>query len=166
MDDTAAAERNEATIRRLYDGLNRHDGEAMAACYAPDASFSDPVFPELHGDQPGDMWRMLTARATDLSVELPEAKADAQAGSARWIAAYTFGATGRKVTNRVRSDFAFGADGLITEQHDDFPFWAWSRQALGLPGLALGWTPLLRSKVRSNAAAELARFRADRRGAA
>jgi ketosteroid isomerase-like protein len=159
----AAAERNEQTIRRLYDGLDRHDGEAMAACYAPEASFSDPVFPELHGDQPGDMWRMLTARATDLSVELPEAKADAQAGSARWIATYTFGATGRKVVNRVRSDFRFGAEGLITEQHDDFPFWAWSRQALGLPGLALGWTPLLRSKVRSNAAAELARFRADRR---
>jgi SnoaL-like domain len=165
MDDTDAAERNEATIRRLYDGLDRHDGEAMAGCYAPEALFSDPVFPELRGDQPGDMWRMLTARATDLSVDLPEAKADAQAGSARWIATYTFGATGRKVTNRVRSDFRFDPDGLITEQHDDFPFWAWSRQALGLPGLALGWTPLLRSKVRSNAAAELARFRADRRGA-
>ncbi len=165
MDDTAAnGERNEATIRRLYDGLDRHDGEAMAACYAPDASFADPVFPDLHGEQPGDMWRMLTARATDLSVELPEATADAQAGSARWIATYTFGETGRKVTNRVRSDFRFGADGLIAEQQDDFPFWTWSRQALGLPGLALGWTPLLRSKVRSNAAAELARFRADRRG--
>jgi SnoaL-like domain len=166
MDDSAAAERNEATIRRLYEGLNRHDGEAMAACYAADASFSDPVFPELHAEQPGDMWRMLTARATDLAVELPEAKADAQAGSARWIATYTFGTTGRGVTNRVRSDFKFGPDGLITEQHDDFSFWTWSRQALGLPGLALGWTPLLRSKVRSNAAAELARFRADRRGPA
>jgi hypothetical protein len=164
MDDSEAAERNEATIRRLYDGLNRHDGEAMAACYAPDASFSDPVFPELHSDQPGDMWRMLTARATDLVVELPEAKADAQAGSARWVATYTFGTTGRNVVNRVRSDFKFGPGALITEQHDDFPFWAWSRQALGLPGLVLGWTPLLRSKVRSNAAAELARFRADRRG--
>ena len=163
MDDPAA-ERNEDTIRRLYDGLNRHDGDAMAACYAPDATFADPVFPDLRGEQPGDMWRMLTSRATDLTVELPEAKADAQAGSARWIATYTFGATGRRVVNRVRSNFRFDERGLIAEQHDDFPFWAWSRQALGLPGLALGWTPLLRSKVRSNAAAELARFRADRTG--
>ena len=161
--DAAAAERNEATIRRLYDGLGRHDGEAMAACYAPDAEFSDPVFPDLHSDQPGDMWRMLTARATDLAVELPEAKADAEAGSARWIATYTFGATGRNVVNRVRSDFRFDSSGKIAEQHDDFPFWAWSRQALGTPGLLLGWTPLLRSKVQSNAAAELARFRADKR---
>jgi ketosteroid isomerase-like protein len=162
--DEAAAERNEATIRRLYDALNRHDGEAMAACYAADAEFSDPVFPDLHADQAGDMWRMLTQRATDLAVELPEAKADAQAGSARWIATYTFGATGRRVVNRVRSDFRFDAAGLISEQHDDFHFWKWSRQALGTSGLLLGWTPMLRSKVQSNAAAELARFRADRRG--
>lgn len=156
------AERNEATIRKLYAGLDGHDGEAMASCYAPDATFSDPVFPDLTGAQAGDMWRMLTSRATDLSVELPEAKADAEAGAARWIATYTFGATGRHVTNRVRSDFRFDGSGLISEQRDDFPFWTWSRQALGPAGLALGWTPLLRSKVRSNAATELARFRADR----
>ena len=123
---------------KLYEGLDSHDGEAMASCYAPDAHFSDPVFPELTGAQAGDMWRMLTSRATDLSVELPEAKADAEAGSALWIATYTFGATGRNVVNRVRSDFRFDDAGLITEQHDDFPFWKWSRQALGPAGLALG----------------------------
>ncbi len=156
------AERNEATIRKLYAGLDAHDGEAMASCYAPDAHFSDPVFTELTGSQAGDMWRMLTSRATDLKVELPEARADAEAGAANWIATYTFGATGRSVVNDVRSDFKFGQDGLITEQHDEFPFWKWSRQALGPAGLVLGWTPILRSKVRSNAATELARFRADR----
>jgi len=155
------ARQNEATIKKLYEGLDTHDGEAMASCYAPDAQFSDPVFPDLTGAQAGDMWRMLTSRATDLSVELPEAKADAEAGAARWIATYTFGATGRSVVNRVRSDFRFDDAGLITEQHDDFPFWRWSRQALGTAGLTLGWTPMLRSKVQANAAAELARFRAD-----
>ncbi len=162
MSETAAI-RNEETIRNLYDGLDRHDGEAMASCYAPEAAFSDPVFPDLTGEQAGDMWRMLTSRATDLSVELPEAKADDEAGAARWIATYTFGATGKRVVNRVCSDFRFDDAGLIAEQNDDFRFWHWSRQALGLPGIALGWTPLLRSKVRSNAATELARFRADER---
>ena len=158
----AAAERNEATVRRLYESLDRHDGEAMAACYSPDARFSDPVFPDLRGDQPGDMWRMLTARATDLKCELPEARADAEAGAARWIATYTFGTTGRQVVNRVRSDFRFDDAGLIAEQNDDFDFWRWSRQALGPSGLLLGWTPVLRSKVRASAAADLARYRADR----
>lgn len=160
----AAAHLNEATITKLYDGLGRHDGEAMASCYAEGAVFSDPVFSDLHGDQAGDMWRMLTSRATDLKVELPEAKADENAGTARWIATYTFGATGKKVRNDVRSNFRFDSSGLIVEQHDDFPFWTWSRQALGVPGLLMGWTPMLRSKVQSNAAAELGRFRADRRG--
>jgi ketosteroid isomerase-like protein len=156
------AERNEATIRRLYEALNRHDGEAMAACYAADAEFSDPVFPALRGSQVGDMWRMLTERATDLRVELPDAHADAEAGAARWIARYTFGPTGRSVTNRVRSDFGFDAAGLITRQRDDFSFWAWSRQALGTVGLLLGGTPLVRARVQRNAAVDLARFRAAR----
>lgn len=161
--DQAAAERNEATIRRLYEALGRHDGEAMAACYAPDAHFSDPVFPELRGGQAQDMWRMLTSRATDLSVELPDARADDEAGAARWIASYTFAGTGRHVMNRVRSDFRFDRDGRIAEQSDDFSFWRWARQALGTSGLVLGWSPLLRERVRKNAAAELARFRADGR---
>ena len=154
---------NDELIQRFYAAFDRKDGEAMAACYTPDARFDDPVFPGLTGREPGDMWRMLTARATDLAVELPEAKADAEAGSARWIATYTFGATGRQVVNRVQSAFRFDGNGLIAEQHDEFPFWTWSRQALGTSGLLLGWTPLLRSKVQSNAAAELARFRADKR---
>jgi hypothetical protein len=162
--DQAAAERNEATIRKLYDGLDRHDGEAMASCYAADATFSDPAFPDLRGSQAADMWRMLTERATDLDCELVEAKADDAAGSATWIATYTFGETGRRVVNRVRSSFRFDDVGLIAEQEDEFPFWRWSRQALGLPGVLLGWTPMLRSKVQSSAAAQLARFRADRRG--
>ncbi|HEY8466086.1 MAG TPA: nuclear transport factor 2 family protein [Solirubrobacterales bacterium] len=158
----ASAERNERTIRRLYEALDRHDGEAMAALYAPDADFSDPVFPALRGGQIGDMWRMLTERATDLSVELAEAQADDQAGAAIWIARYTFGPTGRAVTNRVRSDFRFDGDGLIARQRDDFSFWSWSRQALGTIGLLLGGTPLVRGRVRRNAAVDLARFRAER----
>ncbi|MDQ3572605.1 MAG: nuclear transport factor 2 family protein [Actinomycetota bacterium] len=157
------AARNESTIRRLYGALDEHDGETMAACYSDDAAFSDPAFPDLRGSQPGDMWRMLTSRATDLSCELAEVDASETSGHAVWIATYTFGETGRKVVNRVRSEFEFDDVGLISRQRDEFPFWTWSRQALGLPGAILGWTPILRAKVQSNAAAQLARFRADHR---
>jgi len=62
---------NQALIERLYDGLDRKDGAAMTACYAPGATFEDPAFGELHGDDIGAMWRMLPPRATDLSAELP-----------------------------------------------------------------------------------------------
>ena len=140
-------------IERFYAAFDRKDGDAMAACYHPDARFSDPAFGELRGREVGDMWRMLTGRATDLSVELREH----DDSSAHWIARYTFGPTGRKVVNDVRATFAF-RDGLISEHDDRFSFFTWSRQALGPVGLALGWTPVLRSKVRSQARADLAKF--------
>jgi ketosteroid isomerase-like protein len=145
-------------IERLYGAMNRMDGDEMAACYAPDARFSDPAFGELRGSEPGDMWRMLTSRSTDLTVELAEHDGDERAGTAHWIARYTFGPTGRQVVNDVRSTFRF-ANGLIAEQDDRFSFHRWSRQALGLPGLLLGWTPLLRASVRRRARGDLEKFR-------
>jgi SnoaL-like domain len=143
-----------STIERFYAAFDRCDGDAMAACYAPGAHFSDPVFTDLDGDEPGAMWRMLTSQATDLRVELLEHTAD----SARWRAHYTFSQTGRPVVNDVRARFRFDADGLIADHRDEFSFHRWARQALGPPGLLLGWTPLLRNKVRRSAAASLERF--------
>ena len=144
-------------IERLYGAMNRGDGEAMAACYAPDARFSDPAFGELRGREPGDMWRMLTSRATDLTVELAEHDADERSDTAHWIARYTFGPTGRQVVNDIRATFRFDK-GLIVEHDDRFSFYRWSRQALGLPGLLLGWTPLLRASVRRRARGDLEKF--------
>jgi ketosteroid isomerase-like protein len=152
---------NADLIARLYGAMDKHDGDTMAACYAPDAHFHDPVFGDLTGTQAGAMWKMLTARSEDLRVELPEHAADDATGTAHWIATYTFGDTGRKVVNDIRATFAF-RDGLIVRHVDDFSFWTWSRQALGLPGVLLGWTPLLRRKVSSGA---LERLRAEPGGA-
>ena len=59
--------------------------------------------------------------------------------------------------NDVHASFQF-ADGLIAEHEDRFDFHRWARQALGLPGLLLGWTPLLRSAVRRRARASLDEF--------
>jgi ketosteroid isomerase-like protein len=147
-------------IRSLYAALDRADGNAMAACYAPDARFTDPAFGALRGDEVGAMWRMLTSRATDLEVDLVEHDADEDTGSAHWIARYTFAATGRRVTNDVRASFRFEG-GKIAEHTDRFDFHAWSRQALGTPGLLFGWTPLLRAAVRRRARRDLERFMAE-----
>ena len=105
------------------------------------------------------MWRMLTGRADDLKIELVEHQADGDRGSARWIAHYTFTQTGRPVTNDVRAAFRFD-QGLIAEHRDEFDFHRWSRQALGTPGLLLGWTPMLRASVRRRARAGLDEFMA------
>ena len=153
------AESNEALIRKFYEAFDRRDGETMAACYAPGAHFSDPVFTDLNGDEPGAMWRMLTGRADDLRVELLEHEADGDTGSARWLARYTFTQTGRPVVNDVRATFRF-RDGLIAEHRDEFGFHRWAKQALGPTGLMLGWTPVLRSATRKRARAGLDEFMA------
>jgi uncharacterized protein len=151
---------NEQLIERLYAAFDRRDGETMAACYGPGARFSDPVFDGLQDDEPGAMWLMLTGRAQDLKVQLVEHEATAERGSARWLADYTF-STGRRVHNAVHAEFGF-ENGLIATHEDSFSFYAWARQALGPAGLALGWTPMLRGKVRRQARVELDAFRAQR----
>jgi ketosteroid isomerase-like protein len=147
---------NEQLIERLYEAFGQLDGDAMAACYAPDATFSDPVFTDLRGEEPGAMWRMLTGRANGLTVRLAEHEADERRGTAHWLADYTF-RTGRRVHNDVRTEFRF-KDGKIAEQRDRFSFHTWARQALGPAGLALGWTPILRAKVQREARSGLDEF--------
>ena len=144
-------------IERFYAAFDERDGAAMSACYAPGAHFSDPVFTDLNGEEPGAMWRMLTGQAKDLSIELLEHEATGEHGSARWLAHYTFTQTGRPVVNDVHARFRF-ADGLIADHVDEFGFHRWSRQALGLPGLLLGWTPILRAATRKRARASLDEF--------
>lgn len=156
-----AGESNVALIERFYRAFDEGDGETMAACYAPDVSFSDPIFPELHGERAKAMWRMLTSAPGDLRIELLEHEAGAERGSAHWRAHYVFTETGRPVVNHIKADFRF-RDGLIREHRDRFDFHRWARQALGPVGLLLGWTPIVRSAVRRKADARLQGFtRAD-----
>jgi ketosteroid isomerase-like protein len=151
---------NDDLIVRFYAAFARKDGDAMAACYAPGARFSDPVFADLRGREPGAMWQMLTGRAEDLEVELVEHEAGDQHGSAHWLADYTF-RTGRRVHNDIRAEFRF-EDGLISEHRDSFSLYAWARQALGPVGVALGWTPMVQGKIRREARAGLDEFLAKR----
>jgi hypothetical protein len=152
-----------STIETLYTALRQLDGAAMASCYVADASFEDPAFNLRGRERIGGMWRMLTeaTRAKGREVwrlDFSAVEAQGQSGSAHWEAHYRFAATGRMVHNRVDARFQFNADGKIVRHVDSFDFWAWSRQALGTPGLLLGWTPMLRNKVRAQAAAKLDQF--------
>ena len=144
-------------MRAFYDAFARRDHAAMAACYAPDATFRDPVFGELAGWRIGAMWRMLCERATDLEVDASDITADAATGSAHWEARYTFSATGRKVHNVIEASFEFEG-GLIHRHLDRFDLYAWARQALGLKGLLLGWTPPVQRAIRSQASRGLEAF--------
>lgn len=152
---------NQALIRRFYEAFAVRDAEGMAACYHEDVVFSDEVFVDLRGVRAAAMWRMLCERGKDLEVTFSDVEADDHAGGARWVAVYTFTATGRKVRNQVTARFRF-RDGKIIEHRDRFDFWAWTRQALGPVGWLLGWSPIVKNKVRRTAGGQLERWCAAR----
>jgi ketosteroid isomerase-like protein len=155
--------KNERTIENFYNAFARLDPDAMAPCYADDVAFDDEVFSLRGKAQVMGMWRMLCTGTKDKGADVwrlrfGDVKADGATGSAHWDAHYRFSATGRLVDNSIDARFEFGDDGRIVRHRDSFDFWRWSRQALGTPGLLLGWSPMLRTKVRERAGRNLRRF--------
>ncbi|MDO8458380.1 MAG: nuclear transport factor 2 family protein [Burkholderiaceae bacterium] len=156
---------NAETINRFYAAFANLDAETMATCYAGDVQFQDEVF-TLDGKQETmGMWRMLTSATQskpesrqEWHLDVSGVEADATTGQAHWDANYLFSATGRHVINKIDARFTFNEAGLITRHRDSFNFWTWSSQALGIPGLLLGWTPYLRAKVRATANGNLQKF--------
>jgi len=164
--DAVQSSANLELVTRFYAAFAALDDATMRACYAVNARFEDPVFSLSGRDEIGSMWSMLCAATRSsgrdaLKLEYRDLEAEAHSGRAHWEAHYRFSATGRLVHNRIDARMVF-RDGLIVAHLDDFDFWAWSRQALGLPGWLLGWTPILRNKVRAQAATKLALFKAGR----
>lgn len=150
---------NAELMRALYEALSRKDPAAVAALYHEKAVFMDPAFGRLSREEACAMWRMLLTRATDLAVTYEVGECDEYAGKGKWTPTYTFSRTGRKVVNRIESQFGF-LDGKILAHRDAFNFWAWSRQALGLPGLVLGWMPWFKRKLQKEVRKQLAGFMA------
>ena len=158
-----SAEANRETIERLYAAFGQGNGTAMTACYAPGAHFRDPAFGDLEGEEVGAMWRMLTGRAKDLEIELREHDATDDAGSAHWIARYTF-STGRPVLNDIRASFRFDDQARIADHVDDFDFRNWAKQALGPSGHLVALLPPLRAKARAKALDQLAAYKREETG--
>lgn len=146
---------NKALIGRLYTAFQQKDYKTMAECYHPEAYFRDEAF-ELAGKEIGAMWHMLCKRGKDMTLEFYVTEKAGEI-TAHWEPKYSFSQTGRFVHNIIDAEFEF-KDGLILKHIDRFDFWSWSRQALGAPGLLLGWTPLLRNKVSKMAMGNLRTF--------
>lgn len=147
-----------AVIRKFYDSFAAKDADGMLSCYHMEVQFSDPAFGKLDAEDVRFMWRMLLERGQNLEITYNSEWADEKTGGVNWEAKYDFGKTGRRVHNKIRARFAFH-DGLIIEHKDYFNFWRWSTMALGGPGYLLGWSPILKNKVRSQAKGNLAEFK-------
>jgi ketosteroid isomerase-like protein len=150
---------NEQLIEEFYAAFAAGNANTMASCYHRDIVFEDPVFGILKGNAVSDMWHMLIERSKgDLKIEFSDVKANAEKGTAQWIATYHFSKTNREVVNQILARFVF-QDGLIIRHTDYFNLWKWSQQALGISGLFLGWTGFMQRKIQSQAKSALHQYR-------
>jgi ketosteroid isomerase-like protein len=148
---------NEEVIQKFYSAFAKLDHVTMQDCYADDAIFNDPVFGILQGDEVKCMWEMLCKKAKEFSLQFNSIQSDEEYGTCEWTAKYRFSKTGRKVVNKVKAHLRF-RDRRIIEHTDEFDIYKWSRQALGLSGVLLGWSGYLKNKIRYDAKRSLQKF--------
>jgi len=149
---------NAQVIERFYSAFQKLDYTTMQSYYSDDIIFNDPAFGILEGPEAKAMWEMLCKNAKNFSLSFSNIQLlDEEYATCDWIANYTFSKTGRKVTNKIKAHMRL-QDGMIIEHTDQFDIWKWSRQALGLPGILLGWSGYLKNKIRNNARKNLQKF--------
>lgn len=148
---------SETLIQNFYKAFQAKDYKTMQESYASDAIFNDEVFSNLNGTEAGKMWEMLIKNGKDLELKFEILSSEEEYVNARWIAKYTFSKTGRLVINDIKAFFKI-EDGKIIEHTDSFDFYKWARQAFGLTGLLIGWTPFFKNKVQKTAMGSLYKF--------
>ncbi|WP_258105573.1 nuclear transport factor 2 family protein [Marinoscillum sp. MHG1-6] len=138
----------DSPLFQFYTAFQQKDAKTMGALYGEDATFEDPAFGKLNIDQVRAMWKMLIKRGgSDLKIEFEVLEETEFVGKVIWQAYYVFSKTKRPVHNIITANFKL-ANGKIVEHIDQFDFYRWSSQALGLPGRLLGWSPIMKNKVR------------------
>ena len=148
---------NELLIQKFYKAFAKLDAATMNDCYTFVPVFNDPVFGILQGEEVKAMWQMLCSNAKDFNLTYSNIECDGEYGTCNWTASYAFLKTGRKVVNNVKAHMRIEG-GYITEHTDEFDIYKWSRQALGLPGILLGWSGYLKNKIRFDAKTRLKKF--------
>lgn len=156
---TLPMNKNEEILNSFYTAFQNRDYQSMQQYYADNAIFNDEVFRNLNAGQVKAMWEMLIKRGRDLQIEFRNVMATDTTGSVGWTARYTFSQTRRPVVNHILATFEF-ENGKIIRHTDTFDFYRWARQALGINGLLLGWTPFLKTKVKKTAMGSLDKFMA------
>lgn len=145
------------TIELFFRAFQKKDYKTIQHSYGKVATFSDPIFEKLKGDEIHAMWQMLLSSSNDLEISFEITQSSINRVSAIWTANYTFPATNRKVKNIIKSDF-FIENQKIVSHIEKFSFYKWARQAFGLKGSILGWTHYFHKEVQNKAKKNLLRF--------
>lgn len=147
-----------AIADKFYKSFAKRDIDGMLSCYHDNITFQDPAFGKLEGGHAHNMWRMLLSQSdAGLKITHTPPTIKDNVVITRWEANYKFSKTGRPVHNIITANMII-KDGKIIDHKDEFDIWKWSRMALGTTGLLLGFTPLVKNKIRSQALKALHRF--------
>lgn len=139
---------SKSTLEKFYKSFQSLDAKSMAECYHEDVTFNDPVFQNLKYKEVTTMWEMLIKRSKgQLEIDYHSVMGDSEMAQCIWEADYVFSKTGNPVHNIIHSTMEF-KEGLIVKHTDEFDFWRWSKMALGLTGVLMGWSPYLKNRVR------------------
>jgi SnoaL-like domain len=154
-------------VGRFFEAFAASDWQTMARCYHDKASFSDPVYPDLREERIVYMWHQLlggietskskrgskkSSSLNNLKLEYRVLFGDERKAQVQWTATYLY--EKRSVSNQVLSTLAIWDDKIV-RQVDEYNFWRWSRQALGLTGLAFGAMPWYQRSVQRSAQSRL-----------
>ena len=138
----------ESLLSTFYKALAEGNLETLTTCYSKKNQFSDPAFGDLQGPQIMDIWTFLLSKGGEnLQVETEVIYEESLSAAGQWGAKYPFGSKKRPVTNGITATFVI-EDRKIVTHHDVFDLWKWSSQALGLPGMLMGWSPWFATKLR------------------
>jgi limonene-1,2-epoxide hydrolase len=150
---------NQNIIEQFYSAFQSMNAEDMARCYHSDVIFDDPAFGQLTGSHASNMWRMLikSQQGKNFRVAFKDITIQGNKGSAKWEAWYTFSQTGRKIHNKINASFEIQDDKIIRHS-DHFDLYRWSRMALGIQGILIGWTGFFQRKLQQKTNGMLARF--------
>jgi len=149
---------NKEVITKFYTSFSNGNYKKMLECYHKDIIFEDAVFGKLKGDKAFKMWEMLLSQKKgETIINFDNVQATAESGKANWVAEYYYGDKKRKIINRVSAEFKF-KDGKIIQHIDSFDLWKWTKQALGIAGLLIGWTPFIKNKIQKTTNKRLDEF--------
>ena len=148
---------NKKLITQFYYSFANNKVKSMINCYDNKIVFKDPVFGELKGNKAKQMWKMLLSKNKNIKITTSDIFVGENSGVVKWKAEYTYGKNKRKIVNNVMATFEF-KDGKIIKHIDNFNFYNWSKQALGIKGLLLGWTTFFQKKIQKKANSKLNLF--------
>lgn len=138
---------NKEIAGNFYSAFSKGEADIMTSYYSDAIEFEDPGFGKLKGNQAKMMWNMLLERSQgNLKIDYKIIESTENKVQVNWEARYPFSKTGRNIHNKITAYLTI-EDGKITKHNDHFNLWKWSRQAFGLKGLLLGWTPFFRKKL-------------------